>query len=290
MRPDNRELKAALEALRDQAVVSESRDYARRWAQRKARSAQLRRSILRPACALAVTGVLGYMLWAVVLPRLAPAPATMLATDFGETRTVTLEDGSRIVLVGRSRLRVHFTTGGRDIELDAGQAHFDVAHDAQRPFRVRTASAEVVAVGTRFDVAALPTRTTVTLIEGRVTVRTVPTGPDTASRVETLMPGQQLGVGNEGQLMDKHPVKIESVTAWQHGQVILDDVPLVDALAILNRYSHTQIVIRSAHLQSKRISGRFRSGDVDTETLTLRRYFGLKENSRSGDLIVLEPH
>jgi transmembrane sensor len=85
-----------------------------------------------------------------------------------------------------------------------------------------------------------------------------------------------------------HPVKIQNVTAWQRGQVVLDDVPVVEALETLNRYSHTQIVIRSTFLPSRRISGRFRAGDVDTEALTLRRYFDLKETARSDGLIVLE--
>jgi ferric-dicitrate binding protein FerR (iron transport regulator) len=51
------------------------------------------------------------------------------------------------------------------------------------------------------------------------------------------------------------------LTAWQRGQVVLD-VPLEEAT--LNRYSRTQIVIRSTLLHARRISGRCRAGDVDT--------------------------
>jgi ferric-dicitrate binding protein FerR (iron transport regulator) len=41
-------------------------------------------------------------------------------------------------------------------------------------------------------------------------------------------------------------------------------------------------------LQARKVSGVFRSGDVDTEAVVLEKYFGLKEVSRSERQIVLE--
>jgi transmembrane sensor len=219
------------------------------------------------------------------IPRMGPK--TVFATGVGETRPLVLDDGSRILLDTQSRLRVVFTAGARDIELLEGQAHFEVAKDTRRPFRVRTGSAEVVAVGTRFDVATLPARTTVTLIEGRVNVRTLPSAAHSEPQVAAMVPGQQLGITSDGQLLDQQVVKIENVTAWQRGTIVLDDVPLPDALAAMNRYSATQIVIPAPWLQSRRVSGVFRVGDVETEALALQRYFGLRETSHSDREIVL---
>ncbi len=64
---------------------------------------------------------------------------------------------------------------------------------------------------------------------------------------------------------------------------------LREALAAINRYSTTRIVILGEPLQSRRVSGVFRIGDVETEAGALQRYFGLKEASRSKGEIVLEP-
>jgi transmembrane sensor len=153
---------------------------------------------------------------------------------------------------------------------------------------VRTKSAEVIAIGTMFDVATLPTRTTVTLIEGRVNVRTITGTPQVESRVEALTPGQQLGITGDGQLLDKKVVQIENVTAWQRGTIVIDDAPLPEALAAMNRYSMTRIVVLGPSLQSRRVSGTFRIGDVETEAIALQRYFGLRETSRSEREIVLE--
>jgi transmembrane sensor len=123
----------------------------------------------------------------------------------------------------------------------------------------------------------------VTLLEGRV--RVLAPG---ASPLAMIMPGQQVQIASSGELLGAKPVELESVTAWQYGRIVLDDLPLSDALAVLNRYSRTQIVIHGALLHDRRISGVFRAGDVDTIALVLKRYFGLKEDSRSPEMIVLE--
>jgi transmembrane sensor len=294
VKPTSEELSIALEALRDRPIVAESRDYAHRWARTRARAASLRRIIFGPAGAIAAACAAACIVFG--LPGMAVklsvknllSAKNLIETGIGETRVVTLEDGSRMVLDTKSRLRIAFTANTRAIELLDGQAQFEVAKDPDRPFRVRTRSAEVVAVGTKFDVATLQALTTVTLIEGRVNVRTISATSQAEPKVEALVPGQQLGIASDGQLLEKKVVKIENVTAWQRGTIVLDDMPLPDALAAINRYSVTQIVIPGATLQSRRVSGVFRSGDVETEVIALQRYFGLRETSRSAGAIVLE--
>src|SRR5689334_5411319 len=222
MRPEGDELSSALERLRNRPIVTESRDYARRWERSRARGEHLRGIVFGKAGALAVAAcVIAYVAFG-LRPMLLPAPAAgnLTETGVGETRTLALDDGSRVVLDTSSRLRVAYTSAARDVELLGGQAHFEVAKDAHRPFRVRTASAEVVAVGTMFDVVALPTRTMVTLIEGRVNVRTIADIAKAEPRVEALTPGEQLGITGDGQLLEKTVVKIENVTAWQRGTIV----------------------------------------------------------------------
>jgi transmembrane sensor len=281
MKPEKDELSSALEGLRHRPVVTESRAYARRWEHSRSRAAWWRGVMLGPVGSSAVAVLIACVAWFEV-PRTPTHP--IVETKVGETRAVTLSDGSRLVLDSGSRLSLAFTGASRDFDLLEGQAHFEVAQDARRPFRVRTRSAEVVAVGTMFDVAAMPARTTVTLIEGRVNVRAISGNP----RVEALTPGQRLDIDEAGRFQVEKEVKLDNVTAWQRGNLVIDDAVLPDALAIMNRYSTTHIVVRGDALQSRRISGAFRIGDVDTEVLVLERYFGLKETARSADEIVLE--
>ncbi len=282
MKPTSDELSAALEALRDRPIVTESRHYAHQWAQERTRAASRRKGVI------AALGAVAWVAFGLQWAPVAPVARSQYQTQIGETRPIDLEDGSRILLDTQSRVRVDFTATARDVELLEGRAHFEVAKDARRPFRVRTESVEVVAVGTRFDVATLHGRTTVTLIEGHVNVRSLLDTPQSAPKTAAMVAGQQLGVTRDGQVTDNKIAKMDNVTAWQRGTIVLDDVPLPDALASLNRYSMTQIVIPGSALQSRRVSGVFRAGDVETEALALQRYFGLKETSRSQRVIVLE--
>jgi len=112
-----------------------------------------------------------------------------------------------------------------------GQAHFEVARDASQTVSCAHEVCGSDRDRTTFDVATLPTRTTVTLLEGRVNVRTITGTPQVESRVEALTPGQQLGITGDGQLLDKKVVQIENVTAWQRGTIVIDDAPLPEALA-----------------------------------------------------------
>jgi transmembrane sensor len=282
---DDRALAAALETLRDHPVVSESRAYAHQW-----ELSRVRRTWPHRVMPSAVGGIAAVCAVACVLFLLEPLlTRSVIETGVGETRTLTLDDGSRVVLDTRSRVHVAFTTAAREVQLLDGRAHFEVAQNANRPFRVRTKSAEVVAVGTMFDVLSLAGSTRVTLIEGRVNVRTIPDTPHEESTTRSLLPGQQLGIAGDGRLLDEKTVEVETATAWERGTVVLDDVPVSEALADMNRYSRTQIVIEAAAVQSQRISGVFRAGDVETEAIALERYFGLEESSRSAQAIVLRP-
>ena len=287
MTPKHDPLSLALEELRNRPIVNESRTFARQWEQSSSRWRTARTTALRSMGALAAIGVAAFLASPRLPPTMNPFARDTYRTAVGETRSVTLEDGSRVMLDTSTRVRVAFTATARDVELLDGQAHFDVAKNPARPFRVRTSFAEVIAVGTSFDVAARPSRTTVTLIEGRVNVRSVVHGPDAESQPESLTPGQQLDISGDGRFLGKKPVRLASVTSWQRGTIALDDVPLSEALASLNRYSATKIVIEDDSLQSRRVSGVFVIGDVETEALVLQRFLGLRERSRSTERIVL---
>lgn len=93
-------------------------------------------------------------------------------TDIGEQRTLALEDGSSVELNARTKIRVAYDERTRTIELLQGQALFKVAKDPQRPFIVDSAGTKIRAVGTQFDVYQKTLGTQVTVVEGRVALRT----------------------------------------------------------------------------------------------------------------------
>jgi transmembrane sensor len=182
------------------------------------------------------------------------------ATAVGEQRSVSLSDGTRVTLNTDSRLKVNYTDAERRVELQAGEAFFDVAKNPDRPFIVTAGSESVVAVGTSFMVRRDVDGMAVTLVEGQVNVlsKTADAG-GRSSEAQVLNPGQRLRVAGSTPTLDRP--NIEAVTAWRRGEVVLDHTLLKDAVTELNRYSPVKLLVSSPAAETIEVSGIFRAGD-----------------------------
>ncbi|MDR7117357.1 FecR family protein [Caulobacter sp. BE254] len=179
-------------------------------------------------------------------------------TGVGQTLSARLEDGSRVQLNTDTRLRVRYTRGERRIELMRGQAFFDVAHNAERPFVVEAASAQVRALGTRFDVRKIGQEVRVTLAQGSVEIR----DPKVRTTPWRLSPGQALAVTPTAPAnVAPKAVDIATATSWTTGKLRFDNVTLAEAVNELNRYSKDKITFADGVPTDHRISGVFSSGD-----------------------------
>lgn len=178
---------------------------------------------------------------------------------------VVMPDGSRALLDSDSEITVRYTKAARELRLVRGQARFDVAHDASRPFSVLAGDQKVVATGTAFNIDLTEASPRVTLIEGRVLVvpaprRLIARAPAPAAAVE-LHAGQQLSVA-----ADKTPhiasADLSQVTSWTSGQLVFDDRPLSEVIARINHYAVRPIALADAETGRLRLSGSFNTGDV----------------------------
>lgn len=190
-------------------------------------------------------------------------------TSRGELRSITLDDGSIVQLDAQSSLRTHFTAGARNITLQRGAAVFKVAKDAARPFKVSTGFADIVAVGTSFNVSAHQERTVVTVLEGRVAVSE--SFGDSLSSIE-LDPGQQVVVEPHKPVVRSTNIDPVKVTAWTSRRLYFDEMPLVQAVQEFSRYSAQRIHIDDPLLANKPISGTFDATDPSSLIEFLKRY------------------
>lgn len=192
------------------------------------------------------------------------------STGLSEERTVTLEDASRIELNARTRLRVRYSTGLREVELLEGQALFQVTKDLSRPFVVRTDSAQVRAVGTEFDVYRHGAETRVTVLQGTVAVQPALADAAIVSPADVLIgAGEQVVVPQQGK-PKAHPTNAAAATAWTRGELEFVETPLTEVAEEFNRYSPRRLVIASPSLTSVRISGIYSSADPASLVLFLR--------------------
>lgn len=171
-------------------------------------------------------------------------------TGVGETRSILLPDGSRVLLDSKSRLRVSYTAAVRNVELLQGQALFDVVRNRQRPFLVRAGDAQVRDLGTVFDVNRLGRGTVVTVLEGRVAI-------PTSLQPIYLSAGEQVEVEVGHFPPQPIHVDISSETAWTHGEVVLDSATLAEVAQLFNRYSTRRLVAHDRGAKPLRLSGVF---------------------------------
>ncbi len=204
------------------------------------------------------------------LPRWTPVPITAVVlalgwwslhglgrfytTDLGEQRLVVLADGSRVRLDTNTRLRVRLSRGERHIDLDRGQAFFEVAHDSARPFVVQAGDTTVQALGTRFDVRREASQVRVALVEGRVKV------DGAAARSWTLAPGQQWSSAPGAR--EPRAVDVSATTSWTDGRLTFHGTAFADALAEVNRYAAAPVRLQDARLADEPISGVFNTCDI----------------------------
>lgn len=196
-------------------------------------------------------------------------------TGVGEQRLVVLEDGSRVRLNTDSRVRVRFAGDRRRVDLLRGQAFFEVAHDADRPFTVDAGSAEVRALGTRFDVRRLDGTVQVTLVEGAVRVAPEDSPAGAAPSAWTLAAGQQLTVA-PGRPAAPRPTDAAGATSWTTGRIVFRETPLAAAVAEVNRYSPRKVVLDAPGLAAAPVNGVFDTGDTEAFVAAATSLFGLE--------------
>ena len=189
------------------------------------------------------------------------------STAHAEQRSWRMPDGSIVHLNSGSTIKVRFDDRRREVDLIQGQALFQVAKDAHRPFWVRAGDATVKAVGTEFDVYRQPHDTVISVIEGRVAVwdsaQQINASAPSTEPVTQLDAGQQARVGRKSASVSKHPEDVRKTVAWLQRQVVFDHDPLASAAAEFNRYSETRILIEDASLASVQISGIFSAYDTE---------------------------
>ncbi len=223
------------------------------------RAAKVTRRLLPLAAAATVAG----LALALLLSRPQPVQhtdttATVVQaeeyqTQLGELRAIQLSDGSTVTLGARSRIIVSFTDSERRVQLDQGEAYFDVAKNAARPFYVAAPGTAVRVVGTRFDVRVGDSHVRVAVDEGLVAVN---------DRPAALTRGQRIDVMPDGAITSVTRVDGSEVAAWREGRLVYDGATLADVVADLARY-RSNVTLSSVEAGKLRVTAGLRVEQID---------------------------
>jgi transmembrane sensor len=214
----------------------------------------------------------------------APLPTTTFSTPVGARRTVPLADGSKVELNTASIVRASITRSARDVWLDRGEAYFEVAHLAGRPFVVHAGSRTITVLGTKFSVRRDGDQVTVSVVEGRVRVADVKPGTQSAA---VIAAGDMVVARGAATLLNqKAEAQVHDALSWRSGMLTFDQSPLPSVAAEFNRYNRKPIMVRGAEASRRRVGGAFPSSDPEGFARLLGSAFGLKVEETADAIII----
>jgi len=267
----------SLDVLIERARTADDSDVEQSTSWRRGQVRDRHPRVWQPAALAAALGVLALgVLW--LNGRLSTSPVERVpelhfATARGEQSTQHLIDGSVLYLNTDTSVFVRITGSERQVRIERGEAAFQVVHDTSRPFRVIAGLAEVVDVGTKFDVYCQSAESTlVTVLEGRVIVN--PTRSGSSLPIDPLRPGGKgaiaLVAGQQVRLVrgevafGPSAVDARHAMAWLEHRIAFERQPLAEVAEEFNRYGGKRIEIEAPELRGLAISGSFAPDDVES--------------------------
>lgn len=213
-------------------------------------------------------------------------------TGTGDSKKVTLSDGSQLAINTNTSVKVTFTEQQRVIELDRGEIHIQVAHQPQRPLSVFAAGQVIQAIGTAFNVELLAEQLELIVTEGTVRVTRQEAHAPDPLRPEKIRLAENLPVLKQGQksLLNVPRLKIEAVPesdinaalSWQNGNLVFRGEPLEQVLAEVSRYNAVTFDVQQAELKQIQVAGLFKTNDLVGFLSALQQNFAI-ENKRTAD-------
>lgn len=248
----------------------------------EARASRWRLLLRPPALATAMAACAALVALFIAAPNLFPQPAPQYATNVAQIEPIHLQDGSVVTLGAQSSIDADFTDAARRlVTLRSGQAFFEIAHNADRPFFVLAGDVAVRVVGTKFDVRRGPEQTIIAVREGVVQISAEGQQP------RTLRAGDQATIEHQTTLFVTRPVATQissvdpqNVAAWRDGRLSYNDAPLSELIADVNRYYAPGVELASPQAGEVRITTSFRTNEIEGFLDDLSRAFPVEATRR----------
>ncbi len=191
------------------------------------------------------------------------AAFTELSASTGEIKTITLMDGTKVILNHESKLRYPnvFTGKSREVSL-VGQAFFEVAHNAAKPFKVHTTQLDVQVLGTSFDVKAYP--------EDRISDVVVATGKVgvmalrfRGAGTHMLLPGEGLSFNHLSGKFSQGRTDVLNSSAWKQGLLIFNNERLENIVLRLKKAYKVNFVFKNKLLLNRELSIKIKNENLN---------------------------
>jgi len=209
------------------------------------------------------------------------------ASAVGEQRSVTLEDGTRVTLGAATRLSTRFNRGRREVELAAGEAYFEVVHNAERPFTVHAGEVTIEDIGTAFNVRRTGDYVTLAMAEGRVRIADARGGAQDSLEA---VAGQSVTYDPSRPAMRVTDSDPANAAAWRQARLEFDNEPLSVVVANINRYRAQPLRIADADLNKLTFTGTVKADAIDDWLHALPQVLPLKVANVQGQAVLSDAH
>lgn len=174
-------------------------------------------------------------------------------TEWGERLSLTLADGTKVKLNSGSTITFpeSFATSTREVTL-VGEAFFDVAKNARKPFIIKSGDLSTTVLGTSFNVNAYKEheKVAVTVVTGKVGI--------SANAGEVFLNPNEQGVFNKVmESISKKEVNVASFVQWKDGIIRFDDITLKEAMKKLERWYGVTFVFENKKSEECHISATY---------------------------------
>lgn len=168
----------------------------------------------------------------------------------GTKSKFTLPDGTLVWINSNSRISfpIQFIGNERLVKL-SGEAYFEVASNKNKPFKVRAANAEIVALGTKFNIKAYSDENILyaTLIEGKISVEAYCNNNN--SKLKILSPNETARVQKNLDNIEVEETESKVALAWLNNKLVFKNSKLVDILPRLSRWYNAEFVIADKEIE-----------------------------------------
>jgi ferric-dicitrate binding protein FerR (iron transport regulator) len=220
---------------------------------------------------LVVTGVAGYR----YLRTTGPA---QVHTVYGETRSVTLPDGSTVLLNGNSTLTYAAEWSEqtpREVWLE-GEGFFKITKKNSPRGRVKfvthAGKLDITVLGTQFNVNTRHGTTAVTLLEGKVQLQNP---HNRQTRVLEMKPGDHALLPSGIENVEIRHEKLERYAAWTHQLFVFENTPLREVAAQLRDTYGLEVVFEDSELANRRLTANLSNQNLETLLTVIAATFDL---------------
>ncbi len=222
------------------------------------------------------------VLIALILPISYVGVPTEYSVAKGHLLTVTLNDGSNIELSGNTQAVVQEGWGQRSVSIEWGSAFFSVTPNKDKPFSIQMGKSTVTVLGTAFSVYRKQQLVEVVVESGKVNLSEEPFANRTAVNVD-LVKNQKAIVKSDGALEVITDIDVEREIAWRNGFVHFKQKPLLEIVERMGDFYDIPIYIRNSSRRDIRLSGVFKTDDLDNFLASLQLIAQIKvEHSKGG--------